>query len=514
MFIRKKNNKSGTISVQIISKEHGRYKLIKTIGCSADPHQIATLEQQGKYEIERIQKQLPLFVPQQDSAIRGFLSTLENANVQVAGPEIIFGKIYDKMGYNAIKEDLFRHLVLSRLAYPGSKLKTVDYLYRYQGISYGIDQVYRFLDKLHNSLKDQIEQLTYDYTLATHKGNIGVVLYDMTTLHFEASTEDELRQTGFSKAGKHHLPQIYLGILVTSGGYPIGYKIFEGSIYEGHTLIPVIQEFEKKHNLSKPIIVADAGLLSTDNILDLDEAGYYYILGARIKNENNNIKKRILDLSLSDGKHRQIKKTISKNGRQASARLIIHYSDKRKRKDEHTRLRGLKRLEKKLKAGRLTKDHINNRGYNKYLKLQGEISIEIDYEKFNDDRSWDGLKGYITNSKLTGRQVMDSYNQLWQIEKAFRISKTDLRIRPVYHRLPNRIEAHISIAFTAYAIYKQLERILNKEKASISPIRASELTRNMYALQIMLPDTKCYERILLKMDEEQKLLYDIINHNF
>ena len=121
-------------------------------------------------------------------------------------------------------------------------------------------------------------------------------------------------------------------------------------------------------------------------------------------------------------------------------------------------------MEKQIKAGKLTKSNINNKGYNKYLKLTGNISIEIDYDKFNKDKSWDGLKGYVTNSKLSDKQVIENYKNLWQIEKAFRMSKTDLRIRPIYHRLRDRIESHICISFTAYSVYKELERILYKEK--------------------------------------------------
>src|SRR3989339_633682 len=93
--------------------------------------------------------------------------------------------------------------------------------------------------------------------------------------------------------------------------------------------------------------------------------------------------------------------------------------------------------------------NINNKGYNKYLRLNGDVTIEIDYDKYNKDKVWDGLKGYITNTKLSETEVMENYNNLWFIERAFRMSKTDLRIRPIYHRLRNRIEAHICISFTA-----------------------------------------------------------------
>lgn len=512
MFIRKKRNKSGSTSVQIISKSNGSYKVVKTVGCSNTEEGIILLLHQAKHELRKIQQQLNLFVSEEDTNIKSFLQTLSNTQVMVVGPELIFGSLYDKIGYTAITSassegsDLFRHLVMARLTFPLSKLKTVDYLNRYRGVTINIDSIYRFLDKLSNKLKSKVEQITYEHTLKILRGNISVVFYDLTTLYFEASDEDDLRKTGFSKDGKHQQPQIYLGLLVGLGGYAIGYEIFEGNIYEGHTLIPALKKFEKRFNLTKPIVVADAGLLSAANIKLLEQDNYEYILGARLKNETNEVKKKIMQRILEDGQTMVIKKT-------ADSRLIIAYSNKRAAKDEHNRNRGLQRLEKQIKSGKLTKANINNKGYNKYLKIFGEVNIEIDYEKFSQDKSWDGLKGYLTNTKLNPNQIIENYKNLWQIEKAFRISKTDLRVRPIYHRLRNRIEAHICIAFTAYSIYKELERILLKEKAPFSVKIAAELTHTIYQLNIILPDTKKQEDILLKMDEKQILLFNIIQKN-
>jgi transposase len=195
----------------------------------------------------------------------------------------------------------------------------------------------------------------------------------MTTLHFEASDEDDLRKTGFSKEGRHQQPQIYLGLLVGAGGYTIGYDIFEGNIYEGKTLIPMIEKFEKKFNLSKPIVVADAGLLSNNNVALMQKHGYFYILGARIKNEKTAIKQKIINANLQDGQTLTLKKD--------DTRLIVAHASARAAKDEQNRKRGLQRLEKQIKSGKLTKANINNKGYNKYLKMIGDVRIEIDYEK-------------------------------------------------------------------------------------------------------------------------------------
>ena len=507
MFIRRLKNRSGSTSIQVIQKINGRYKVLKTIGCATLLHDIEKLELLARQEIERLTSQPKLFVSEQDELIDKTLSTLENSDIRTIGPEIIFGKIYDSIGFNKVGEDMFRHLVISRLVFPLSKLKTVEYLQRFQGIKISIDSIYRFLDKLNDKLKIQVEQIAYNHTLKVLKGNINVVFYDMTTLYFESSDEDDLRKTGFSKDGKHQNPQIFIGLLVGLEGYAIGYDIYEGNIYEGHTLIPFIQKISEKFKIEKPIIVADAGLLSKNNIKSLEENQYEYILGGRLKNESNQIKEMILADQYSDGVLKSYQKT-------EKSRVIVHYSDNRAKKDEYNRTRGLMRLEKKIKAGKLTKSSINNKGYNKYLKLTGEVEITIDYNKYQQDNVWDGLKGYVTNTKLTDTEVLENYRHLWHIEKAFRMSKTDLRIRPIYHRLQRRIEAHICISFTAYCIYKELERVLNEEKSTISLRQAAELTHTIYQLNYTLPESKLEKSILLKMDEMQTELCQIIDENF
>lgn len=502
MFIRRKKNASGSTSIQIIQKYNGRYKVLQTVGSAVEEKDILVLIKRGKQEQVKLQGQQSLFLPEKDITIEGYLSQLQNAQISTIGPELVFGRLYDHIGYGVIEEPLFKHLVVARLAFPLSKLKTIEYLYRFQGVSVHIDTVYRFLDKLNEELKEQVEQISFAHTKRVLGNKIAMVFYDMTTLYFEASDEDDLRKTGFSKDGKHSNPQIFLGLLVGLGGYAIGYDIYEGNISEGHTLIPIIEKLSKKFNLDKPIVVADAGLLSKANVAALEQQGYGYILGAKIKTESKAVKEKIITTSFGNEDFIEIEKGTS--------RLIVQYAKKRATNDAHNRKRGYEKLEKKIKAGKLTKEHINNRGYNKYLKMEGTVNIGLDKEKYEADKKWDGLKGYVTNSKLTAAEVMNNYRNLWHIEKAFRISKTDLKIRPLYHRLRRRIEAHICISFVAYSIYKELERILKIEKFELSVEKAAEITHNIYQLQVVLPQSLQTKFVKLKMDEQQQKLIDII----
>jgi len=414
------------------------------------------------------------------------------------GYDLLLGKIFDEIGFNKIKDEYFRELVLARLSFPKSKLKTTEYLFRYKDIDWDEDRLYRYLDKLHNKQKELVQQISFKHTLGLLKNNIGVVFYDVTTLYFEIDEEDELRKTGFSKEGKHQSPQIVLGLLVSKNGYPLAYEIFEGNKFEGHTMLPVIETFKSKYNLTQLIIIADSGLLSNTNVNQLRERNYEFILGARIKNESRVVQEKILSLKLSNGESAIIKKD--------GLKLIISYSEDRAKKDRYNREKGLRKLEKQIIRGRLTKANINNRGYNKFLKLEGEITVIMDKEKVIEDSRWDGLKGYLTNANLTKDQIIENYQNLWQIEKAFRISKTELKIRPIYHRLQRRIEAHICLSFTAYKVYKELERQLKEKKSLLSVNKAIEIAENIMEITISLPQTgKTLTKTLLLTDEQKQL---------
>jgi len=507
MFVRLNRNRSGSVSVQIVRKENGRNRVLLTVGSGRTEQELAVLQQQAAYQMRSMQGHGLLFASEQDQRVEAFLATLGNDQVRVVGPELVLGKVFDAVGFGAVQDELFRHLVIARLYEPGSKLRTVDHMQRFMGVNTSVDRIYRFMDRLHAGLKTQVEQIAFAHTQRVLGGKVSIVFYDMTTLHFEASAEDDLRRMGYSKAGKHQEPQIYLGLLVGLGGLTIGYDIFEGNIFEGHTLIPFLAAIQQRFGVTKPIVVADAGLLTNANIKALEDQQYTYIIGARLRKQPDAVKALIHAQPWVDG----LARNVDKKGKR---RLVVAYSDKRAAKDAHARKRGLDRLEKNLRSGKLTKSSINNKGYNRYLVMEGQVDVRIDYERYSADQRWDGLKGYVTNTKLPPKRIIAHYGQLWQIEKAFRISKTDLRIRPIFHRLRKRIEGHICIAFCAYTIYKELERVLQKEKAPFSVTRAIELTHNMYCIDIHLPSNGEPRSVMLRLDDQQSILHQIVLRNF
>jgi len=509
MFVRRLVNRSGSVSVQVIQKEHGRYRVVKTLGSATDPDELARLWSQAQrfiHPIDPAQTKLLAVRSMADQTVAQAFARLTNASIRTIGPERIFGTVFDRLGFGLVPGDLFRHLVLARLSYPTSKLKTVDYLERYCGRVISVSAVYKFLDRLQAQHKTKVEQAAYQNTLARLRGQLTVVFYDMTTLYFETEDEDDLKKIGFSKDGKFQCPQIMLGLLVGPGGLPIGYDLFEGNTFEGHTLIPTLEKLRQRYDFSKPIVVADAGLLSKPNLRALTKADYQFILGARIKNETDELKRQILERTsqLTDGGSVVF-------DRLDGNRLVVTYADNRAKKDAHNRQRGLEKLKAKVKNGALTKQHLTNRGYAKFLALSGEVTVAIDETKVTEDERWDGLKGYLTNTALDAPEVVANYRQLWHIERAFRISKTDLRIRPIYHSVRRRIEAHLCIAFTAYAIWKEVEQLLVDAKVTMTAKRAAELTQTMYEVNYQLPDSSEVQRQVLQLDTEQQTLYDAVH---
>lgn len=523
MFVEKKLNKSGSTSVRIMRKVHGKRKCVKVMGCSSDVDEIGLLVKRGNRWIDEHQRSVPLFEFDDEAvAYDKVLASLRQSQLRLVGPELVYGTLFDRIGYDRVKtsnDALFRALVVTRLYHPGSKLRTAEYMERFMHQSYSSDAIYRFLDELCTrdktaeqvreakdesiGVKWQVEQVAFEHTKAVMGGQVTVAFYDTSTLYFE-SQEDDVRVPGYSKDGKNENPQVVLGLLVGTGGNPIGYELHKGNQYEGTTLLPIVKKLEKRFNLSHPIVVADSGLLSAKNIEQLEEEGYEYIIGARVRSMSKADKEAVLKLALKDGEMTSL--TIK------DRRHVISMSAKRAKKDARDREKGIKRLEKRFANGKITKASVNNRGYNRFLTLQGETTVTIDQDKIAEDARLDGLKGYVTNSKIKDKEIVENYRNLSFIERAFRMNKTDLAIRPIYHRLFNRIEAHVCICFTAYTILLELERTLAKtadrknKKPGITIYRAKFLAESLYEIEYVNPYNGKNMSVMLRTDYDEEVV--------
>lgn len=519
MFVRQKKNNSGSISIQIISKTGGKYKVVETIGCSSIDNEIKQLLQQANDRLLELEPNLFDFAEYVSKKQK-----LTNKDMRVIGDELIFGKLFKDIGCSNIPlaqikdQEIFKALVISRLLYPGSKLYLIDYYHIYKKQKIDKNRIYRFLDTIYkDDLKIQIEECIFNHTKKIMNNTIKVTFYDVTTLYFESESEDDLRRIGFSKEGKLNRPQIQLGLFTTLQGYPLSFEVYEGNKYEGHTLVDIIEKFQNKFNLSsKPIVVADRGMLNNDNIAYLQNNGYKYILAARIKNLPNDLKEQIANLTfIDDGTIHTLEiskelnykdKNNNKQSLNTKQRLILSYSSKRAKKDKYTRTKALEKIKEKLSKN-ITKSDLKLSYYAKYLDVDDKCSIKysLNESKIVEDEKLDGIKGFITNDfTLTPNEVIEHYQNQYDIEKAFRISKTDLKIRPIYHRLEHRIKAHILISFVSYAIYKEFERKIKTSNLNIKFKLTFDHIKTMYGYKSIFGVEP------LEMDEIQQQIYNAV----
>lgn len=482
MFIRKKKDRSGTTSIVVVDKSRGDYRELVTIGVNNDNSEIESLCRQAKKWIdihcgnsdvfEQAAKEL-----EEKQVTEYLLSNVEK--ILINGTQLLLNQVFKATGFDSINDDILKHLVVARLSQPMSKSGTVDYLKSYFDEDVQLHNIYRYLDKLHSTQQDRIQQISVEHTRKILGGKIGLMFYDVTTLYFESDSGDEFRVAGFSKDGKHSQPQVVLGLLVSKDGYPLSYSLFNGSQYEGRTMIPIIEDFVQRFKLDDFIVVADSGLMNKSNIALLESGGYKYIIGARIKSETEVIKQWILSLQKQDGEFNETKKE--------GIRLIIGYSTKRAKKDKYNRKKGVKRLQKAYQSGNITKENINKRGYNKFLEISDNVKVKINQEKIIEDEKWDGLKGYITNTSLPAKEIYEQYNGLWIIERAYRITKGTLEMRPMFHFTQRRIEAHVCICFVAYKVYKELERVLKIIGSDLSVDKVLNIAKTITTIKVKLP---------------------------
>ena len=484
MFIRKKKNRSGSTSVVVVDKSRKGYRELVTIGVSSDNPEIESLCQQGLKWIETYCGNLDVFdqatrEQEEKQVIEYLLSNVEK--VLINGTQLLLNQVFKIVGFDSVDDDILRHLVIARLSQPMSKLATVDYLKSYFDEDIQLHKIYRYLDKLYNTQQERIQELSVEHTKRILGGKIGLMFYDVTTLYFETDYGDELRQAGFSKDGKHSQPQVVLGLLVSKEGYPLSYSLFNGSQYEGRTMLPIVEDFVDRFKLDDFIVVADSGLMNKSNISLLESRGHKYIIGAKIKTETEKIKQWILSLEKKDQEFNETSK--------GDTRLIIGYSTNRDKKDKYNRQKGVQRLQKAFKSGNITKENLNKRGYNKFLEIADNVKVRINQEKIIDDERWDGLKGYITNTTLSAKEVYEQYNGLWVIERAYRVTKGTLEMRPMFHFTSRRIEAHVCICFVAYKVYKELERILKITGIDLSVDKVLSIAKTITTIKVKLPSS-------------------------
>lgn len=488
----------------------------------------------------------------------------------IKGIHDIYGKLYDELGFNKILYNparsvaagkALKEIVLARVANPDSKRGSVTNLEENFGVKLDLNAVYRMMDKIEDREVLKLNRVVYDKTRALFKDKIDIVYFDATTLYFESFTEDTgddaIKKNGYSKDGKFNQPQVVLALLVTKQGLPLGYRTFSGDTFDGHTILPVLKDIQEHYNIDNIVFVADSGMFNKANLEAFDKvhnpflfkytqyrwstasdaltlkdythqyqafnrsSNITYIVGARIKGMSKTLKEQIVDMRHYKALNDDTKvATFDYQGKQ----LLVSYSLKRAKKDKHDREKGIQRLKDKLKKNRSVKSQLSNQGYRKYLQLEPisqdqkddgknpcDLSIILDEQKIEEDSAWDGLKGIVTNNtNLSNEELIHQYSNLWQVEESFRITKHDLKIRPIYHWKPSRVKAHLAISFMAYTLVRHLEHRVRLQYIKLSP---EKIRKILLSIQMsILYDTATGKRFALpsKISQEAKKIYKLM----
>ena len=357
--------------------------------------------------------------------------------------EVICELIF-QIGFDGIDKELLLDLVVIRILEPASKTRSIELLEEYFGIKHRRQSFYSSAPCWLN-LKSDVEAIAVQFARQKYSFNYDLLFYDVTTLYFETFEEDQLRRNGFSKDNKSQQPQILVALMVTREGFPIAYDVFAGNTFEGHTILPVVKAFIKKYSVKDFTIVADAAMINDSIVQQLLENDINYIVGARLGNLPNMLVEEIdHTISGEDGKSIRIK---TGNGY-----LICSYSSVRYRKDKHE-------MEKQVeKARAVVKDPSKTKKL-KFTKTSNK-KIELNEALIEKTGKLLGIKGYYTNLEETVADnsiIINRYGELYKIEQAFRISKSDLQTRPVFHYKEEPIKLHTLICFMALVISKHVE---------------------------------------------------------
>ncbi len=273
-------------------------------------------------------------------------------------------------------------------------------------------------------------------------------MYDVTTLHVENENEDGLRKVGMSK--EHRVdPQVQVGLLVDPGGFPLEVHLFEGNAAETTTLVPMLTQFQQRHGVTAMIVVADAGMLSAANLNALEDAGFSFIVGSRLTKAPYDLADHFARKGnyFTDGQILESKRVMGTGKAARERRIVYQWSFKRQKRDDRTINAQITKAEKVATGATPLRK-------TRFLKVSGAAK-ELDQATIDRARQLAGLKGYVTNLDITtmaGAAVISAYHDLWHVEASFRMTKSDLRARPVFHHRRESIEAHLTVVFAALAI--------------------------------------------------------------
>lgn len=489
LHIRVVKTASGAQAIQVVYYRYRKCIIYKHIGSAHTEQEVAMLKKLAQDFIDNRIPELPIFEQTRlDNLI--YLDKSELLGVYYSFFHEVIHRLMSYIGFDKLSDSLLLDLTVIRILEPASKSRSIELLEQYFGLKYRRQSFYDsapgWLD-----LKTQVEKIVLHFARQSYAFSYDLLFYDVTTLYFETFKEDELRKNGFSKDNKSAQPQILVALLVSKEGFPIAYDVFSGNTFEGHTIIPVIKNFISEHRIKDFTVVADAAMISTANIQELSINGINYIVGARLGNlsykQIDEIDKAMIR---SDGKSIRLR---TDNGH-----LICSYSSIRYRKDKYE-------MEKQIEKAKAAVQNPSKVRKLKFTKSNNK-KIELNEALIEKTKKLLGIKGYYTNLEektATNQTIIERYGELYRIEQAFRIAKSDLQTRPIFHFKEEPIKLHILICFMALVVSRHIEL---KTNSSIKKFISE--SKKIVDARMFNHITKKEIRVRTKLNNEIKELLD------
>src|SRR6516162_2569904 len=514
-WVRRVRTASGSTAVQIAESVAGRRRIVRHVGSARDEAELGLLMEEARRLLED-DRQGVLDLGIAPQARRAVMVPAPGQPVlfggePAAGPRPVVprartlktasGLLYDvlagvyaDLGFDALGDEVFRDLVIARVVEPTSLLDADRVLAELGRVSASLSTRKRTLRRCFDgNYRDRLAELCFTHVLAC--GDISLVLYDVTTLYFEAEHEDGLRKIGYSKERRVD-PQIVVGLLVDRQGFPLEIGCFEGNKAEKHTILPIISQFRARHGIENFAVVADAGMLSAANLAALDTSGCKFIVGSRLTKAPVDLESHFRWHGDYFGDGQVIDTLTPRTGRNddndpallaepvwdpqahpTSWRAVWAYSRSRAVRDTKTLTAQENRARDVITGGTAAR-------MPRFVKT-AKNGFVLDETALARARRLAGLKGYVTNIPATvmpATEVITSYHDLWHVEQSFRMSKTDLAARPMFARTRDAIEAHLTIVFTALAVSREAQTRTGLAIANLvrqlRPLRSATITIN------------------------------------
>lgn len=452
-YVRKVKTASGATAVQITQTVNGRRTIVEHIGSAHTDAELAALIATAKSRINAGQEHLDLDLPPMEK-----VRSAGEAVIAKHSSELLWTTLtdaYQRLGFDVVDDATFRALVCARLVEPTSKVDTIRVLDEIGVDPPHLSSIKRALARcVERDYRRHLSAACLAHVTADGGPGVAMVLYDLTTLYFEAEHEDALRKVGMSKERRVD-PQITVGLLVARNGFPLDLHVFEGNKAETKTLIPVITGFIERHRITDMIVVADAGMLSAANLNALEDAGLKFIVGSRTSKAPKELEEHFGERGnyIADNGIVELTRPMGTGQARRDRRVVWHYLWKRDQRDNRT-------LNAQIERALRVMDKDEPLRKQRFVKVTGP-QIGLDEQSIQRARAAAGYKGYVTNiapTVLDGHSVVAAYRDLWKVEQSFRMAKSDLRARPIYHRTRDSIEAHLTIVFAALAVARDLQQ--------------------------------------------------------